>query len=128
MQTINATYTEEKQPGAQEVSLHIDGLPSGGSGAASVDTLDGATDTGKAVMKAADAAAAREAIGAGTSEFSGSYNDLSNKPTIPSAYTLPAATTSALGGVKQAAHVDGSTGTVQQVVDVLVAAGIMAAS
>ena len=32
--------------------------------------------------------------------FSGSYTDLSNKPTIPSAYTLPAATSQALGGVK----------------------------
>ena len=31
---------------------------------------------------------------------SGSYNDLSNKPTIPSAYTLPIALASALGGVK----------------------------
>lgn len=42
------------------------------------------------------------------------------------AYVLPAATTSALGGVKQAAHVDGTSGTVQQIVDSLVAAGIMA--
>ena len=33
---------------------------------------------------------------------SGSYNDLSNKPTIPSAYTLPVATASVLGGVKSA--------------------------
>ena len=33
---------------------------------------------------------------------SGSYNDLSNKPTIPSAYTLPIASASALGGVKSA--------------------------
>ena len=32
----------------------------------------------------------------------GSYNDLSNKPTIPSAYTLPVATVSVLGGVKSA--------------------------
>lgn len=39
---------------------------------------------------------------------SGSYNDLSNKPTIPEAYTLPAATTSTLGGVKP----DGTTITV----------------
>lgn len=31
---------------------------------------------------------------------SGSYNDLRNKPTIPAAYTLPAASTSALGGIK----------------------------
>ena len=69
------------------------------------DTLSGATDTGKKVMKAADAAAARTAIGAGTSSFSGSYNDLANKPTIPGAYTLPAATTAALGGVKKAAAV-----------------------
>lgn len=33
---------------------------------------------------------------------SGSYNDLSNKPTIPSAYTLHIASASALGGVKSA--------------------------
>jgi hypothetical protein len=31
---------------------------------------------------------------------SGSYNDLSNKPTIPAAYTLPVASASVLGGVK----------------------------
>lgn len=31
---------------------------------------------------------------------SGSYNDLSNKPTIPEAYTLPVASDSTLGGVK----------------------------
>lgn len=31
---------------------------------------------------------------------SGSYNSLTDKPTIPSAYTLPAATSNALGGVK----------------------------
>ena len=33
---------------------------------------------------ATTAAAAREALGAGTSNFSGSYNDLEDKPTIPS--------------------------------------------
>lgn len=33
---------------------------------------------------------------------SGSYNDLSDKPAIPSAYTLPVATASVLGGVKSA--------------------------
>lgn len=32
--------------------------------------------------------------------FSGSYDDLTNKPTIPSAYTLPIASSSVLGGVK----------------------------
>lgn len=39
------------------------------------------------------------------SSFSGNYNDLTNKPTIPAAYTLPTASTSALGGVK----IDGIT-------------------
>ena len=43
-------------------------------------------------------------------------------------YVLPAANTTTIGGVKQAAHVDGASGTVQQIVDSLVAAGIMAAS
>ena len=73
--------------------------------APTADTLAGATDTGKAVLKATDAAGARKAIGAGTSSFSGSYNDLSNKPTIPPAYTLPAATAEALGGVKKGAAI-----------------------
>ncbi|EHT99668.1 hypothetical protein CKS_1690 [Pantoea stewartii subsp. stewartii DC283] len=34
-----------------------------------MDTLEGVTDTGKALMKAADAAAGRTAIGAGTSSL-----------------------------------------------------------
>lgn len=37
-----------------------------GGSAPTVDTLHGATDTGRAVMKATNAAAARSAIGAGT--------------------------------------------------------------
>lgn len=46
----------------------LDVLFEGGGGAApTVDTLTGATATGKAVMKAVDATAARTAIGAGTS-------------------------------------------------------------
>lgn len=49
----------------------FDGLFSGGGGgeAVTVDTLTGATATGKSVMKATDAAAARTAIGAGTSSL-----------------------------------------------------------
>ena len=38
---------------------------------------------------ATTAAAARSAIGAGTSNFSGNYNDLTNKPSIPPAVTYP---------------------------------------
>ena len=40
---------------------------------------------------------------------SGSYNDLTNKPTIPEPYTLPTASTTTLGGVK----VDGTTVTIE---------------
>lgn len=43
---------------------------------------------------------------------SGSYNDLSNKPTIPSAYTLPNATSSTLGGVKVGGNISVSNGTI----------------
>lgn len=67
--------------------------------APTADTLSGATAVGKSVMKATDAAAARSAIGAGTSNLAlgttattaaagnhiHSYNDLTDKPTIPSA-------------------------------------------
>ena len=73
--------------------------------APTADTLAGATDTGKSLLKATDAATARKAISAGTSSFSGSYDDLTNKPTIPPAYTLPAATAAALGGVKKGAAI-----------------------
>ena len=43
---------------------------------------------------------------------SGSYNDLSNKPTIPSAYTLPNATSSTLGGVKVGSNISVSNGII----------------
>lgn len=104
--------------------------------APTADTLAGATDTGKRVLKATDAAAARKAIGAGTSSFSGSYDDLTNKPTIPAAYTLPAATAAALGGVKQGAAVpdlatDANTVTANAKINALLAqlraAGVIAA-
>lgn len=52
---------------------------------------------------------ARNNIGAGTSNFSGSYNDLSNKPTIPDPYILPVANTNTLGGVKPVAKTDDMT-------------------
>lgn len=91
-----AVFDEEGNPVDDPVDV---------GGAPTADTLAGATNTGKAVLKATDAAGARKAIGAGTSSFSGSYNDLSNKPTIPPAYTLPAATAAALGGVKKGAAI-----------------------
>lgn len=42
----------------------------------------------------------------------GSYNDLTNKPTIPVAYTLPNATSSTLGGVKVGSNISVSNGTI----------------
>jgi len=43
----------------------------------------------------------------------GSYADLTNKPTIPAAYSLPVATSSVLGGVKQGSNVTiGGDGTI----------------
>ena len=42
---------------------------------------------------------------------SGSYNDLTNKPTIPAAYSLPDATTSVKGGVKVGSNLTVSSGT-----------------
>lgn len=51
-------------------------------------TLSDSTATGRAVITAADAAAARTAIGAGTSSFSGDYNALTNKPTLGGAAAL----------------------------------------
>jgi hypothetical protein len=48
---------------------------------------------------------AGQVTGLATVATSGSYNDLSNRPTIPAAYTLPVATAAVLGGVKQGAGV-----------------------
>lgn len=43
---------------------------------------------------------------------SGSYNDLSDKPTIPSAYTLPTASTTVMGGVKIGSNISVSNGVI----------------
>ena len=50
--------------------------------------------------------------GLSTVATSGSYNDLSDKPTIPSAYTLPNATSSTLGGVKIGSNISVADGTI----------------
>lgn len=43
---------------------------------------------------------------------SGSYNDLTDTPTIPSAYTLPTASTTVLGGVKIGSGINISSGVI----------------
>lgn len=50
--------------------------------------------------------------GLSTVATSGSYNDLTNKPIIPSAYTLPNATSSTLGGVKIGSNISVADGTI----------------
>lgn len=59
-----------------------------GGGEVTSNDITDATGVGKNVITAATQEAARAAIGAGTSDFSGSYADLSNKPTIPAAATV----------------------------------------
>ena len=51
-------------------------------------------------ISASAAIAASKISGLSTVAKTGSYDDLADKPTIPSAYVLKAATSSALGGVK----------------------------
>ena len=49
-------------------------------------------------------------LGLHTVATSGSYNDLTNKPTIPSAYSLPTASSSTLGGIKIGSNLSISSG------------------
>ena len=76
MQTINAKYTSTKQKDAQEVSLYIEGLPSGGS------VENGSITTDKLASKAVTADKIADGV-------------------IPEEYTLPAASASALGVMSQ---------------------------
>ena len=56
--------------------------------------------------------AASTVTGLATVATSGSYNDLTNKPTIPAAYSLPDATSSVKGGVKVGSNITVSSGTI----------------
>lgn len=55
---------------------------------------------------------AEKAVWNAKSNFSGSYNDLTDKPTIPGAYTLPIASSTQLGGVQPVAKTDAMTQSV----------------
>ena len=71
-----------------DIDQRIDGI-SGEMGQLGVADIHDATDTGRALMTAADAEAARDAIGAGTSSFDGAYTSLTAVPTefTPAAHT-----------------------------------------
>lgn len=77
-------------------------------------TAIGATTVGSGVLTATDAAAARTAIGAGTSNVvigTGATQAMAGNTVIPPAYTLPNATTTVRGGVLQAATQAASVAT-----------------
>lgn len=74
----------------------------------SVDTIDGATDTGKQIMKATNGVAVRTLINA-RAAGNVSWSEIDGKPDIPSAPT--AATTSKAGLVKQATIADNADNT-----------------
>jgi hypothetical protein len=79
----------------------------GGSSSVTSNDITDASTVGKLVLTAADAAGARSSIGAGTP------------------YSLPTATSTTLGGVKKAAHVDPTTATSEQIANAMIAAGLM---
>lgn len=89
-QTPNHSYPTFSESGPSEtlgqigraftdIDQRIDGV-TGELGDLAPDDINGVTDTGKALMTAESEEAAREAIGAGTSDFSGSFNDLTDRP------------------------------------------------
>lgn len=86
---------------------------SGGGDITSSQITD-ATTVGKGVLTAADPTAARAVIGAGTSDLAlgtTASTAMAGNTTIPPAYTLPVATTAAIGGVKKMAAQADSTAT-----------------
>lgn len=94
-----------------------------------VDGIADATGIGKSLLKADSQSKAREVIGAGTSNFDGNYNSLTNKPTIPTTATKDKA-----GTVKQCGLVASATGETvtkaefEALLTALKSAGIMANS
>lgn len=109
------------------VTISVSGGGSSGGGNYTLPTASGSTLGGVKIgsgltintngVVSADVTASTLTAYAKTTDLSavaksGSYNDLSNKPTIPSAYTLPNATSSTLGGVKVGSNISVSSGTI----------------
>jgi len=95
--TLIGGWTELVYPAAPVSSVAV---RSGAVTLTSTDLTD-STTTGRQLVAAADAAAARTAIGAGTSSFDGAYGSLSGKPTLgtASALNVPASGNAAAGEV-----------------------------
>ena len=117
--SINITTdaaSDTKYPSVKSVKTYVDAQVAGANIAdADANTKGKIQLAGDLAGTAAAPTVPGLALKANTSSLStvatsGSYNDLSNKPTIPSAYTLPTATASVLGGVKVGSNlsVDGN--------------------
>lgn len=106
----NMKYVATTTPGLPVEEVSISGLPSGGSTPAANSITTAMLQNG---------AVTEEKIAGGV---------------IPEAYVLPQATSSAIGGVKQAAHVASAAGEnvtkaeFEALLDALEAAGVLAAS
>lgn len=73
--------------GFQVLQVIVKGSSDGGVAPSDIssDSITDASAVGKALLTSVDKAAALAALGAGTSSFSGSFNDLDDKPAIPAA-------------------------------------------
>lgn len=103
MRTINAKIVQEKQPGAQEVNLHIEGMLEGGASITAVE-----------VQTLAAGAQATASVEGSTLKLGIPKGDKGDPGDDAS--------------ITPAAHVDPSSGTVADVVNALVGAGLMASA
>lgn len=86
----------------------LSGTPTAPTAAAGTNTTQIATTA--FVQTAVSSKVSASALA--TVATSGNYNDLTNRPSIPAAYTLPYATSSVLGGVKIGSNISATSGTI----------------
>lgn len=123
VKSVNGTYPDSNG----NVSISVSGGGSSGGGNYTLPTASSSTLGGVKVgsgltintsgVLSADVTASTLTAYAKITDLSavaktGSYNDLTNKPTIPAAYMLPNATSSTLGGVKVGSNISVSNGTI----------------
>lgn len=106
-QLYAAPTSMDDNQGMLIVTLYKGTIDGGGSGSVAVDDITDATTVGRSVLTAADAAAARTAIGAGTSNL---VIGTTSNTAMAGNYTPPAATTAIAGMVNQAAAVANAAG------------------
>lgn len=123
VKSVNGTFPDS----SGNVTISVSGGGSSGGGSYTLPTASSSTLGGVKIgsgltintngVVSADVTSSTLTAYAKTTDLSavaksGNYNDLSNKPTIPAAYTLPNATSSTLGGVKVGSNISVSSGTI----------------